>query len=357
MSDDEILFAVKDGIATITLNRPKAMNALTLAQIEQMDPQLRAWTGDDTVHCVVIQGTGDKAFCAGGDVVALWKAGQAKDEAYLSRFYGEEYRLNRLIKTYAKPYVALLDGVVMGGGVGVSVHGSHRVATERTLFAMPETGIGMFPDVGGTYFLPRLPGKLGMYLALTGARLRAADCVYAGVATHYVPASRIPDLLQALGEAETGARTPDQMQQAVTVVLDMYNEEPGPAPLAKVRDQIDTCFAGESVDEILDRLAADGSEWAVQTRDTILGKSPTATKVAFRQMQVGAQVDFDRAMQIEFRLSQRFMQGPDFFEGVRALLVDKDNAPKWSPATLEAVAQDAVDAFFAPLAQDDLKID
>lgn len=357
MSEDEILFAVENGIATITLNRPKAMNALTLAQVEAMDPQLRRWATDDAVHAVVIQGTGEKAFCAGGDVVALHRAGQAKDEAYLARFYAEEYRLNRLIKTYPKPYVALLDGVVMGGGVGVSVHGSHRIATERTLFAMPETGIGMFPDVGGTYFLPRLPGKLGMYLGLTGARLRAADCVHAGVATHYVPANRLKDLLQALGEAETEAKTADEMQQAVTVVLDMYGEEPGAAPLAKVQEQIDHCFAGDSVEDILARLAADGSEWAQQTRDTILAKSPTATKVAFRQIQVGAQVDFDRAMQIEYRLSQRFMKGPDFFEGVRALLVDKDNAPKWSPANLDAVAQEAVDAFFAPLEQGDLTVE
>ncbi|SOD94230.1 enoyl-CoA hydratase/isomerase family protein [Caenispirillum bisanense] len=357
MSEDEILFAVENGIATITLNRPKAMNALTLAQVEAMDPQLRRWATDDAVHAVVIQGTGEKAFCAGGDVVALHRAGQAKDEAYLARFYAEEYRLNRLIKTYPKPYVALLDGVVMGGGVGVSVHGSHRIATERTLFAMPETGIGMFPDVGGTYFLPRLPGKLGMYLGLTGARLRAADCVHAGVATHYVPANRLKDLLQALGEAETEAKTPDEMQQAVTVVLDMYGEEPGSAPLAKVQEQIDHCFAGDSVEDILARLDADGSEWAQQTRDTILAKSPTATKVAFRQIQVGAQVDFDRAMQIEYRLSQRFMKGPDFFEGVRALLVDKDNAPKWSPADLDAVAQEAVDAFFAPLEQGDLTVE
>lgn len=354
MSEEEIQFAVEDGIGTITLNRPKAMNALTLGQVERMDPQLRAWAADDAVHAVVIQGEGEKAFCAGGDVVALWKAGQAKDEQYLATFYAEEYRLNRLIKTYPKPYVALLDGVTMGGGVGVSVHGSHRVATERTLFAMPETGIGMFPDVGGTYFLPRLTGKLGMYLALTGARLKAADCVYAGITTHYVPSNRLADMVKALGEAETEAKTPDEMQQVVTAVLDMYHEEPGAAPLAKHRQQIDACFGAETVEGILKCLEDDGSEWALKTRDTILQKSPTATKVAFKQMLVGAQVEFDRAMQIEYRLSQRFMQGPDFFEGVRALLVEKDNAPKWTPHDLASVEDAAVDAYFAPLEQDDL---
>jgi enoyl-CoA hydratase len=357
MSEEDTLFEVKDGIGIITLNRPKAMNALTLAQVEKIDPQLRAWATDDAVHCVVIQGAGEKAFCAGGDVVALWKAGQAKDEAYLATFYAEEYRLNRLMKTYPKPYVALIDGVTMGGGVGVSVHGSHRVASERTLFAMPETGIGMFPDVGGTYFLPRLPGKLGMYLGLTGARLRAADCVYTGIATHYVPSNRMADMVKALGEAETEAKTSDEMQQVVTAVLDMYHEEPGTAPLEKYRDQIDQCFAADSVEGILACLAEDGSEWALQTAETIRGKSPTATKVAFRQLQVGAQVDFDRAMQIEYRLSQRFMGGPDFFEGVRALLVEKDNAPKWMPADLDSVEEAAVDAYFAPLQQDDLTFD
>lgn len=354
MSEEDTLFEVKDGIGTITLNRPKAMNALTLAQVEKIDPQLRAWAEDDAVHCVVIQGTGEKAFCAGGDVVALYKAGQAKDESYLATFYAEEYRLNRLMKMYPKPYVALIDGVTMGGGVGVSVHGSHRVATERTLFAMPETGIGMFPDVGGTYFLPRLPGRLGMYLALTGARLRAADCYYTGIATHYVPSNRLADMVKAMGEAETEAKTADQMQQCVTAVLDMYHEEPGTAPLEKHRAQIDHCFAADSMEGILDRLAEDGSEWATQTAETIRQKSPTATKVAFKQMLVGAQVDFDRAMQIEYRLSQRFMAGPDFFEGVRALLVEKDNAPKWMPADLESVEEAAVDAYFAPMEQGDL---
>lgn len=356
MSDDEILFAVQDGIATITLNRPKALNALTLDQVERMDPQLRAWAVDDAVHAVVIQGTGEKAFCAGGDVIALYKAGQAKDERYLATFYAAEYRLNRLIKTYPKPYVALIDGVTMGGGVGVSVHGSHRVATERTLFAMPETGIGMFPDVGGTYFLPRLPGRIGMYLALTGARLRGPDCLHAGIATHYVTSARLPDMLKALSEAETEARSPDEMQQVVTAVLDMYHEEPARSDLEKNRDAIDHCFAGDSVEDILARLEADGSDWALATRGAILQKSPTATKVAFKQMLVGAQIEFDRAMQIEYRLSQRFMEGPDFFEGVRALLVDKDNTPKWTPHDLQSVGQQGVDAYFAPLEQADLDV-
>lgn len=355
--DQEIVVSVADGVGRILLNRPKALNALTLDKIRVMDQTLRAWAEDDAVHCVVIEGAGDKAFCAGGDIRKLYDAGKAGDKAFLSAFFGEEYRLNRLIKMFPKPYVALMDGITMGGGVGVSVHGSHRVCSERTVFAMPETGIGMLPDVGGTYFLPRLPGATGMYLALTGARMRAADCLYTGVATHFVPHERHKEVLAALCEAERNATTHEDMQTAVTCVLDMFYEEPGAAPLAVQRDAVKRCFSGGSVEEILKNLQDEGGEWAENTLATLHTKSPTALRVAFRQMQVGAQLDFDRCMQIEYRLSQRLAGSPDFLEGVRAVIIDKDNAPQWNPSTLADVDPAGVDALFAPLPDGDLNLE
>lgn len=359
MSDEavepEVMFTAEAGVGRILLNRPKALNALTLDKIREMHRQLEAWAAEDAVHCVVIEGAGEKAFCAGGDIRRLWQANRDGEDSYIRAFFGEEYKLNRLIKVYAKPYVALMDGITMGGGVGVSIHGSHRVATERTVFAMPETGIGLLPDVGGTYFLPRLPGKVGMYLALTGARLKAADCYYAGLATHYVPSARRDELLQALAEAESDTKTADEMQTAVTCVLDMFHEDPGSAPLERLRDQIDRCFGGESVEAIVEALTADGSDWAAKQLEAINSKSPTATKVAFRQMQIGPQLDFDRAMQTEFRVSTRLARTSDFGEGVRAVIIDKDNAPRWDPAHTVDIPQDAVDGYFAPLPDGDLQ--
>lgn len=355
--DREILIEAADGVGRILLNRPKALNALTLDTIRVMDRALREWAADESVHCVVIEGAGDKAFCAGGDVRRLWDAGNAGETAYFKAFFGEEYRLNRLIKTFPKPYVALIDGITMGGGVGVSVHGTHRVATEGTVFAMPETGIGMLPDVGGTYFLPRLPGRIGLYLALTGARMKAADCCYTGVATHFVPRERRDDLMRALTSAESSVKTADDMHTAVTYVLDMFHEDPGAAPLERHREAIDRCFSAGSVDEIFTNLEKEEGEWAERTLEALRTKSPTALRVAFRQMQVGAQLDFDRCMQIEYRLAQRIVGSHDFMEGVRAVIVDKDNAPAWEPATVEAVDPGTVDAMFAPLPEGDLTFD
>jgi len=333
----EISLEVTGALGRIELKRPKALNALTLDQVHAIDPQLQAWAEDARVKAVLISGEGHKAFCAGGDIRALYDAGQRGDAAYFARFYHDEYRLNRRIRTYPKPYVALLDGIVMGGGVGVSVHGSHRVATEHVLFAMPETGIGMFPDVGGTWFLPRLPGAIGTYLALTGARLKAADCLYAGVATHFVPAARRDELIAALEEGGT-----------VDSVLAALVADPGPAPLAQHRAAIDRCFSLDHIDEILAALEAEATDWATETRRTLLAKSPFATKVTLRQMRLGRILDFDDCMRAEYRLSQRFMAGPDFFEGVRAVIVDKDQSPRWQPASLDAVSDAAVEACFAP---------
>jgi len=355
----DIVLEVRDGVGRILLDRPKALNALTLDKIEAMDPVLRAWAGDPAVRAVVIEGAGNRAFCAGGDIRILYDAGKAGDMEVFRRFFAEEYRLNHLIKTFPKPYVALIDGITMGGGVGVSVHGSHRVATENTVFAMPETGIGLFPDVGGTWFLPRLPGGLGLYLALTGARLKAADCWYAGLATHVVPADRLPEVTAALSEAEKGETESDRRFQAVTAMLDSFHEDPGPAPLESRRAAIDRCFVGRiSVEEVLAALEGETgatADWAAETMAAIRGKCPFATKAAFRQLQVGAGLsDFTRCMEIEYRLSQRLAPGPNFAEGVRTTIIDKGDAPRWRPESLEAVDPREVDALFAPLPEGDL---
>lgn len=335
MTDDaEILFAVEDGIATVTLNRPAALNALTLGMVRAFHPKLTAWASDDAVTAVVVRGVGEKAFCAGGDIRALY---DNRGTAFTEDFFREEYRLNRTIHHYRKPYVALMDGITMGGGVGVSVHARHRVVSEATMLAMPETGIGLFPDVGGSYFLPRMPGATGMYIALTGDRLRPADCVYAGIADAFVPRTEHDALVAAL-------RT-----EPADEVLERMKADPGPASLAENREAIDRCFSGDSVEEIEEVLAVEDSPWASKVRAVMRGKSPLSQKVTFRQIREGAALDFDDCMRMEFRMSQHFMAGREFFEGVRALVVDKDQKPVWQHAALDDVSDAEVDEYFAPL--------
>lgn len=304
MSDDEVLFERRGAVGLITLNRPKALNALTHGMAVAMKAQLDLWAHDDAVKTVVVQGAGDRAFCAGGDIRSLYESGKA-GTLYARDFYRDEYILDAAIKHYPKPYVALISGIVMGGGVGVSVNGSHRIADESTTFAMPETGIGLFPDVGGSYFLPRCPGELGMYLAMTGTRLKTEDAVLAGVATHFVPRAKREALLAAL---EQGGDPTDAIASVA--------ETPGPAPLDALRFQIDRCFAERSVELILAWLEMDGSDWARQTIQTMAGKSPTSLKLAFRQLREGATQAFDDCMRMEFRMVSRVIDGRS--HGVRA---------------------------------------
>ncbi len=350
----DVLFEARHGVGFITLNRPKALNALTLPMIHAISPQLAAWQEDSTIKAVVVRGSGDRAFCAGGDVRAVWQAGKAGDRM-TEDFFREEYRLNRLIHVFAKPYVALIDGVTMGGGVGLSVHGSHRVAGDRTLLAMPEVGIGLFPDVGGTWFLPRLPGRLGLFLALSGWRLKAADAIYCGLATDYVASDRMDALAEAFTEIDW---TTDDAELLVDRVIDRFKADPGESELAPHREVIDHCFSARSVESILAALDAaakkEGDDWAAKVAGLIRRASPTSLKVTFAQLEKGAALGFDAAMVQEYRLSQAFMAGSDFYEGIRALLVDKDNKPQWTPATLDAVTPQAVEAHFAPLGDRDL---
>jgi enoyl-CoA hydratase len=346
---EEIRFRRRGAIGEVEMTRPKALNALTLDMIHHFDPLLRDWAHEPSIHAVAIRGTGEKAFCAGGDVRAVWEAGKA-GEGLTDTFFRAEYTLNRRIHAFPKPYVALIDGITMGGGVGLSVHGSHRIAGDRTMVAMPETAIGFFPDVGTTWVLPRLAGEMGMYMALTGARLKAADALYTGFATHYVPSERMAAFEAALAQAtwrgEAGA--------VVNGLLAEFACDPGPAPLADRREQIDRCFGRDSVEEIRTALQAEDDDWAAETLKTLDQRSPTSLKLTFSALRRGAELEFDDCMRMEFRLSQACMAGHDFYEGIRAVLVDKDHAPNWRPATLAEVDADAVERCFAPLGERDL---
>lgn len=345
MSEEpEVLFSRKGGAGIITLNRPRALNALTLGMVRLIHPQLKAWADDPAVKLVLIEGAGERAFCAGGDIRALHDWGKASDPQVIG-FYAEEYRLDTCIKRYPKPYVALMDGIDMGGGVGLSVHGSVRIATERLVFAMPETGIGLFPDVGGTFFLPRCPGEIGMFLALTGERLKAADAIYAGIADVFVPSDR----LGALKERLTGGAT-------VEAALSGLADDPGTPPLAEHRAGIDRHFSESSVAAIVGSLEADGGEWALKVAATLSTKSPTSLLVAYRQMREGAKLSFEECMKLEFRLTNRFMRGHDFYEGVRAIIIDKDQKPKWEPAAIGDVSAAEIERYFSSLGDGELDL-
>lgn len=339
----ELLADVRDGVAVVTLNRPDALNALTLSMIRELTQCLDTWATDDAVYCVIVQGAGGRAFCAGGDIRALYDAKQAGGRL-TADFFRQEYRLNRKIFRYPKPYIALINGIAMGGGVGVSVLGRHRVVCEKTMFAMPETGIGLFPDVGGSYFLPRCPGKLGLYLALTGERLRGVDCVYAGIGDYFISSERHDELITAL-----------RSDHDVPVVLSRFNEPADDAPIAGLQKQIDTYFSGSSVEEIENRLAAQDGEWCRKILTSMRSKSPTSQRIAFHQLRQGASLDLEDCLKMEFRLSQHVMAAHDFFEGVRALIIDKDNAPRWRPNALALVSDNVVEEYFAPLGAEDLK--
>ena len=349
---EEILFEHRGGVLIVTLNRPRALNALSRGMCEALSAGLEVWRTDDSVHAVLVKGAGERAFCAGGDIRSICDVLAAKGAAEAAAFYATEYQMNTRLHRFTKPYVALLDGITMGGGVGVSIHGSHRVATERTLLAMPETGIGFFPDVGATYVLPRLRGALGLYLGLTGARMQAADCLYAGLATHFVAAARLTELEAALAETDLAADAHAQ----VDAVLGRFVSEPPPTELPKLQPLIDACFDQPSLEAVLEALAREPSGWGRAQLEQLQGKSPTSLAVTFQQLRTGATLGFEAAMQLEYRLVHRFMAGHDFREGVRALLVDKDNSPRWRPSHLQDIIGSDLEVYFADLPHGDLQL-
>lgn len=354
MSDtDTVLLSTKGPIGHILLNRPKALNAITYDMVMAVADALKQWETDPSVRAVMIEGEGDRAFCAGGDVVAVSKAGQSQSD--ISRtFFQAEYRLNRAIHLFKKPYIAFLDGITMGGGVGLSVHGNHRIVTENTLFAMPETGIGLFPDVGGSDFLPRCPGEIGVYLGLTGARLKAADLMGVGLADQYMPAASRDDFVAALEAAEWDGQDADAV---VTEITRRFAQDPGAAGILAQQGDIDRLFAGNDMEAIAARLEADEGEFAAQARKFLGGKSPTLLKVTLQQLRKGKQQSFDDNMIMEYRMVRRSLQpGADFHEGVRALLIDKDKNPKWNPTDLVGVTDEIVDSFFQVPEEGDLTL-
>ena len=340
MSEAEVITRIEGSVGRITLNRPTALHALNLAMCEAMTAALLAWRDDPAVTSVLVDHAGERGFCAGGDIRMIAESG-ATDASEARAFFLAEYRLNHLMFEYAKPITALVDGIVMGGGVGISEPADLRIATERTTYAMPETGIGLFPDVGGGWFLPRLPGETGTWLALTGARLKAADTVALGIHTHFVASGS----LEAL-KADLLSHGPDAVAE--------HAADAGAAPLSSHRQAIDRLFAFDTVEAILAALEADGSDWALAQLATLRTKSPQSLKVTLRQLRAGrAMQTFAEVMAMEYRLGGRVVRTHDFQEGVRAVIVDKDSAPKWSPATLEGVTDDALDALFSPLPVDE----
>jgi len=338
-TEPEVLARIESGIGRITLNRPKALHALNRAMCEAMIEALLAWRGDDAVQSVLIDHAGERGFCAGGDIRMIAESG-AEDAAEAKAFFLTEYRLNHLMFEYPKPITAVVDGIVMGGGVGISEPAEVRIATERTTYAMPETGIGLFPDVGGGWFLSRLPGETGTWLALTGARLKAADTVFLGIHTHYLPSDAL-EAFRAILKADP-AHPAD--------VADGLETDPGEAPVEAHVEAIDRLFACDTVEEIFAALEADGSDWALAQLATLKTKSPQSLKVTLRQLRLGRRLNsFADNMAMEYRLGGRVVRTHDFQEGVRAVIVDKDNTPNWKPADLAEVTDEAVDNLFAPL--------
>ena len=340
MSEDaEVLIRVEGRVGRITLNRPQALHALTTAMCKEMIRALTAWRDDPAVELVLIDHSGERGFCAGGDIRTLAESGRG-DGVAGREFFFVEYRLDHLLFHYPKPKVAIMDGVVMGGGVGVARPCRFRVGTERTTFAMPETGIGLFPDVGGSWYLSRMPDHIGTWLALTGARLKAADCELVGVITDYVEAADLAELKAGV------IRDP----AAVETLLTQFEAEAGRPPIAAHQDEIARAFTGDSVEAIIAALEALDSDWAREQLAIIATKSPLSTKIALRQMQEGVRAHaFAEVMTMEYRIAHRLAVSHDFLEGVRAVILDKDNQPKWDPPTLEAASERMVDAIFAPL--------
>lgn len=334
--EPEVLVEVADGVGRLTLNRPKAINALNHGMVRTMAEKLLEWSADETVTAVVVDGAGERGLCAGGDIVSIYH--DAKDGGTGSQeFWRDEYILNAAIGRYPKPYVAIMDGIVMGGGVGISAHGNVRVVTERSTIAMPEVGIGFVPDVGGTFLLSRAPGELGTHIALTTGRLKAGDAIALGFADHFVPSESLDKFVAAIGSAGLD---------------DALAEYSRPAPESELIAQqtwIDAAYSADTVEEIVERLQASDLPEAQATAEQILGKSPVALKVTLRSLrQARAAESLEDVLDEEFRVSLASLKSHDLVEGIRAQVVDKDRNPQWSPDSIEAVTAADVDAYFVP---------
>jgi enoyl-CoA hydratase len=336
--DGELIVREHGALRRITLNRPKALNALTLDMAVTMTALLRQWAGDTNVGAVLLDGAGERGLCAGGDIRALYDA--AKTGGSLpEKFWATEYHLNVLIARYRKPFVAVMDGMVMGGGVGLSTHAAHRIVTERSAVAMPEVGIGFFPDVGASYLLARAPGCAGTYMALTGERMAAADAIYCGLADIHIAAAKLPALADALADC----RTADEVRGR----LGALSSAPAPGKMAAARPWIDGCFGADKVETVMDRLTASDVEAAQAAHATMAKMSPTSLKVTFRNVREASSFKrVEQSFQQDYRIALACIAGHDFIEGIRAQIIDKDRNPRWRPDRLEDVTPDIVDRHF-----------
>ena len=335
----EVVTSIDGGVGRVRLDRPKQLHALTTAMCEGVLQALEAWRDDPTVEAVLIDHAEGRGFCAGGDIRMLADSGAA-DGVAARAFFATEYRMNHRLFTYAKPTVAFMDGVTMGGGVGLAMPCAYRVATENTRFAMPETGIGLFPDVGGGWYLSRLPGRMGQYLALTGHRLDGAECLALGLATQYLPAASLD-----AAKARIAAHPQD-----IAAALEAAAVQAPEARIVAHRDAIDRLFASDHLEDVFAALEADGGDWAAETLATLRTKSPQTMKVSLRLLLDGATMPtFEDEMRQEYAVGSRVVQRHDFLEGVRAVIVDKDNAPRWDPATPDGVTEHVIEQIFAPL--------
>lgn len=343
--DQAVLFSEMPGkygdIGIITLNRPQALNALTHDMIHLMHDQLKKWAKATSIKAVIVRAVEGRAFCAGGDLKLTYDRSREK-HPMRAIFFHDEYALNKFIFHFPKPYIAFLDGITMGGGVGISIHGSHRVATEKLLFAMPETGIGFFPDVGGTYFLPRLPGYMGYYLGLTGARLKVDDALHLGLVTDKVDSASLEDLLQALAAEKLAG----DAKRAVSEVIKQFSAGSAPSSLALAQPIIDECFSKSSMESILSALRGSSHPLCQEALTQLSKKSPTSLKVTLKAFSLTKDLDFDAVMEQEYRLARHFLDGHDFPEGIRAVIIDKDQMPHWEPSTLDAVTDLDVTHYF-----------
>ncbi|WAC92717.1 enoyl-CoA hydratase/isomerase family protein [Mycobacterium sp. Aquia_213] len=337
---DEILARVDNGVGLITLNRPKAINSLNQTMVDVLSPLLARWENDDAVRAVVLSGAGERGLCAGGDVVAVYHSAR-KDGVETRKFWRDEYLLNGQIGRFAKPYVSLMDGIVMGGGVGVSAHGSVRVVTETSKVAMPEVGIGFIPDVGGAFLLSRAPGALGMYAALTGAPFSGADAIALGFADHYVAHDKLDAFSQAI------------VDDGIEAALAAHAVEPPPSDLVAQSDWIDECFSGDTVEDIIAALREHDAEPAQEAANLIETRSPIAVSVTLQAVRRAAKMEtLEDVLVQDYRVSSASARSHDLVEGIRAQLIDKDRNPKWSPANFAAVSAADIDAYFAPVDDD-----
>ncbi len=342
--ESQVLAEVVGGVGVLTLNRPAMLNALTLQMVRELALVLQRWRTDRDVNVIVICGAGEKAFCAGGDIRAICESYKANNQDYLD-FFSEEYSLDQEIFHYPKPTVAVMGGYVMGGGMGLAQGCSVRIVSDSSRLAMPEVGIGYFPDVGGSYFLSRLPGALGLYLGLTGVQISAGDAIYCGLADVYISQARAQTIIASLARPQANA-----IPHAVNQTLGTLAGTPPDAPLEKLRPAIDQHFSKDSIQEILASLKSEDrpefAEWAAQTGDLMAARSPLAMSVTHEQLRRGASMGFEECLEMEFRMDQEWLPRGDIVEGVRALLVDKDKSPKWRPPLLEQVSVELVQSFF-----------